>query len=84
MIFETEEGARRAEYFNSTCEKNDELAGLQVLLGETIRIKTAPEPSDIIWENRHYSKWDRRKKEIIVGVLLTLMLIGSFIIMFRF
>ena len=49
-----------------------------------ISIVAASEPSDYIWENRHYSDWDRRKKEIIVWSILFFLLVISFCIIFVF
>ena len=34
----------------------------KILLGQTMKFVDASEPTDIIWENRHYSKWDYIKR----------------------
>lgn len=47
-----------------------------------IEIQDASEPSDIIWENRQFTPWDRRKKEIVVYLIMFFMLFVSFIIIF--
>ena len=64
-------------------EGNEELAHLKHWLGDhEIEIQDASEPSDIIWENRHFTPWDRRKKEFVVYTVMFIMLFVSFIIIF--
>lgn len=65
--FETEEGYRRATYFEEylglleagEVKAEDSLicAEDKYILGHEIEIQEASEPSDIIWENRHISEW---------------------------
>ena len=53
------------------------------LLDAELHIDDAPEPSDIIWENRHISNAERTTKRWIVFVLiLVLLLICSGIIFY--
>lgn len=47
-----------------------------------LEIKEANEPSDIIWENRPITWMERRKREVITGAVLTLVLFLSFMIIF--
>lgn len=47
-----------------------------------IEIQQASEPSDIIWENRHFTPADRFKKTIVVVILIFLALFISFILIF--
>ena len=49
-----------------------------------IQINKASEPSDIIWENRHFTNRDRFKKKICVAIVLTLLLLTTFCIIFPF
>lgn len=54
MSLESEEGKARAANYNATvCEEGYEK--YRTFLGEEIDIQEATEPSDIIWENRHYT-----------------------------
>jgi len=50
--------------------------------GLEIEIQPASEPSDIIWENRHFTPAQRSKKSIIVWIVISLALLASFIIIF--
>ena len=59
VMFETEEGVTRANYLLEYAEEN-KMKFMGDLLGEPFDIFKASEPSDIIWENRHFSKSKRR------------------------
>ena len=85
MTFENEEGVNRALNYDEAVKNDEGLAHLKHWLDDhEIEIQPASEPSDIIWENRHFSPWDRKKKEMIVCSILTIMLFVSFIIIFIF
>lgn len=47
------------------------------LLTESLDISEAPEPTDIIWENRHNTYEQRKEKEYIVGVIIFILLLIS-------
>jgi len=47
------------------------------ICGQEIEIQEASEPTDIIWENRHFSQEDRKKKRIVVYFSIVLLLIVS-------
>ena len=47
-----------------------------------IEIDSAPEPTDIIWENRHFTSSQRNKKLVLVILAMILMLTISFVIIF--
>lgn len=82
MTFETEEGVNRALNYDDAIEGDiDTLGHLKKWLGDhKIIIQAASEPSDIIWENRHFTDMDRKKKECIVWSILTFMLLVSFMV----
>ena len=84
MTFETEEGVNRALNYDDAIEADwDNLGHLKKWLGDhEIEIQPASEPSDIIWENRHFSPMDRKKKECIVWTILSFMLLVSFILIY--
>ena len=84
MTFETEEGTQRAINYNKLVEANSNLKDIELWLGRKLEFARASEPSDIIWENRDWTPWDRKKKSIIVWTIISLVLFGSFIIMFKF
>lgn len=83
MTFETEEGVNRAREYNDTVDGNDQYNDLKLWLGKhELDIQEASEPSDIIWENRHFTPKQRKCKEIQVCLILTLMLLASFIVIY--
>ena len=83
MTFETEEGYNRAIEMDATCKANPHLAPLQIWIEKyKFNIKAAAQPSDIIWENRHFTPWDRTKKAIIVWTVLALVLFANSMALF--
>ena len=83
MTFETEEGYKRALNYKDEVDGNSDKYGddIKKWIGvHDIEIQPASEPSDIIWENRHFTPFDRKKKELVVYTIITLMLFISFII----
>jgi hypothetical protein len=51
-------------------------------LGQTLNFEDAAEPTDIIWENRHFTGFERFKRTLIVIGVVFLLLFLSFIIIF--
>lgn len=82
LTFENEEGLNRAKNYNETVQKDDQFADIRKFCGVELGIEEASEPTDIIWENRHFTPMDRFYRALIVvaGVLGLLFL--SFIIIF--
>ena len=81
MTFESEEGYQRARQFDEIVGKStvQEVRNLKGWLGDQdIEIQEASEPSDIIWENRHFTPWERKKKEVVVAIVIGLALLLSF------
>lgn len=54
------------------------------LLTDKFHISEAPEPTDIIWENRHYTDKERQNKSGIVGFLIFILLLISASFIFSF
>lgn len=52
------------------------------MLGKTLRFIDASEPTDIIWENRHFSNWDYIKRQTFAFVIIAILLLGSFIVVY--
>jgi hypothetical protein len=51
------------------------------LLNKEIEIQPASEPTDIIWENRHFTPMTRRWKRLVVYTIIVIMLtISGFVI----
>ena len=57
-------------------ESNDKL------LGEEFRFKDASEPTDIIWENRIFTKKDYVFRQLFAYLVIAVLLFGSFMIIF--
>lgn len=47
------------------------------ICGQEIDIQEASEPTDIIWENRHFKPEQRSKKRIVIYFIIVLLLIVS-------
>jgi hypothetical protein len=63
MTFETEEGIRRALEYNKSLKRDTASTSVKTWFENyEIEIHQAPEPSDIIWENRHFTPRDIFKK----------------------
>jgi hypothetical protein len=76
--FRSEEGYQRALVFN------DPLWAQRPVCGQVFELQKASEPTDIIWENRHYTPETRTNKRLVVYSILVLMLIISGSIIFLF
>ncbi|CDW71360.1 UNKNOWN [Stylonychia lemnae] len=81
LTFENEEGINRCIAYKQTVTAN-EFIDIRTLLGQELNFKYASEPTDIIWENRHFTRWDRIKRTFIVVSCVLLLLSISFIIIF--
>ena len=55
LTFENEEALNRCRAYNDTVANDDQYSDYRTLLGEHLRIDDASEPTDIIWENRHFT-----------------------------
>lgn len=77
LTFETEEGKCRCEIYNETVSTRD-FTHYKTFLGEEIDMHEASEPTDIIWENRHFQTSERFMRSIIVCFILFGVLCGSF------
>ena len=47
-----------------------------------MKFTEASEPTDIIWENRHYTNWDYIKRQTFAFIIILILLFGSFIVVF--
>jgi hypothetical protein len=82
LTFENEEGLNRCLSYNETVQDDGEYAEYKTLLGEEIDIQEASEPTDIIWENRHFTAFERFRRALIVVFVVFLLLVGSFVVIF--
>lgn len=78
ITFENEEGLNRALNYHEAVDKDPTKQDLKTLLGEELNIEAASEPTDIIWENRHFTQWDRVKRaSIVIGVICVMLCISA-------
>ena len=83
MTFENEEGVNRAMSYNETVQSDEAYSHLRTWLGDhKFEIKQASEPTDIIWENRHFTDRDILFQKIKNVFLICLILAISFFIMY--
>lgn len=78
ITFEYEVGKLRAMEYNRIAEDIPEFCHFKELLGEPIHIEQAPEPSDIIWENRQYSNQQRTTRSQIAFAIIVVILAITF------
>jgi len=52
------------------------------LLGKPMHFQNASEPTDIIWENRHFTRWDYFKRQTFAFVIIGILLLVSFIVVY--
>lgn len=81
MTLETEEGKCRADIYNETVGLAD-YAQYRTFLGSEIDVKGASEPTDIIWENRHFTSFQRFLRTIVVSLILLCVLACSFLLIY--
>ena len=52
------------------------------ILGQSLRLINASEPTDIIWENRHFTWMDYLKRSLFAFCVIFILLLGSFIVVY--
>lgn len=82
LVFENEEGLNRCQNYNDTVNADAQYTDIRTLLGYPLQIDDASEPTDIIWENRHFTSMERLKRTIIVVGIIAVLLFLSFILLF--
>lgn len=82
LTLENEEGLNRAQTYNDAVHADVAFTDIRTLLGEPLLIDDAAEPTDIIWENRRFTTWERTKRAIIVCFVIAFLLFCSFVIIF--
>jgi len=74
--FESEEGYNRALKYDHEPQRK--------FCNQELELQEASEPTDIIWENRHFKPYQRSIKRLIVYFVIISMLCGSAAIIYRF
>lgn len=81
MTFRSEEGVNRALEFDSLVEGDSLFRGLNVWMDKhRIEITRAAEPTDIIWENRQFTRGTRLCRSVFVTLVLVFLLACSFVL----
>ena len=83
VTFEEEEGYNRACLLQEQVDDGILPSHFDYLLTEKLDMTPATEPSDIIWENRYFTKNQRRKKRCVVFISVLLMLAASGSVIFK-
>jgi|Transcript_26382 hypothetical protein len=73
ITFETDDSANFADM---VVDSND------TLIGHEFKFDKCSEPTDIIWENRHFTNWDYIKRQTFAFVIIGILLFGSFIFIY--
>jgi hypothetical protein len=81
---EDEEGVNRLTQYNEVCENDPQFERYQTILGEKPSIQGASEPTDIIWENRHFTSNQRNSRSCAVVLIMIVLLFISGAIIFLF
>lgn len=80
ITFETQEGFERAKELTGKKNWKDEIVSSEyTLLGEPLSMTQAPEPTNIIWENRDKSFQTKLKRKFIVVAIIIILLLGAFL-----
>jgi hypothetical protein len=82
LTFENEEGLNRCKKYDEIVSHDDAYASIRTLLDQPLNFKDAAEPTDIIWENRHFTNFERAKRTVYVIIIVAFLLFISFIIIF--
>jgi hypothetical protein len=82
LTFENEEGLNRCLSYNEVVHVDDQYRNIRTLLGSELDIEEASEPTDIIWENRHFTNFERLKRTAIVVAIISFLLLCSFFLLY--
>lgn len=83
VTFEEEEGYNRACKLSEMIGAGTYPKHFEYLLTEKMELQPASEPTDIIWENRYFTKNQRRRNRCAVFIIVLLMLMASGSIIFK-
>ena len=78
---QTEEGKCRAEEYNDLVHQ-EEFKEYRTFLGSPIDVHEAGEPTDIVWENRHFSDVSVRLRAAVFLLIMAGLLCVSFVIIY--
>jgi hypothetical protein len=81
ITFKNEKGYNRARQLQPKIKCFKEIS-IECWKDAPFSLKSATEPTDIIWENRHFTRFDRIKRTTIVFIISGLILTASFVLIF--
>lgn len=81
LTFENEEGLNRCKAYEEVAQQ-DEYKHMATFLEEEVKFEDAAEPTDIIWENRRFTSFERFKRTVIVCLCVFFLLFMSFSVIF--
>jgi hypothetical protein len=84
ITMEDEEGVNRLLLYNEVCESDPHFKRYEQILGEKPSIQGASEPTDIIWENRHFTANQRNSRSCAVMLIMIVLLFISGAVIFLF
>lgn len=80
ITFETQEGYERACNLKGTRNWKEQLVSAKhSFMGEPLAMQEAPEPTNIIWENRDKTFTTQLKRKAIVVLVVIALLLGAFV-----
>jgi Calcium-dependent channel, 7TM region, putative phosphate len=83
ITFEEEDGSIIGQYFEAQYSfSGNKLPAEQKFLGTDFYLSESTEPTNILWENRHWTPADYFKRGLIVFSIITLLILISFSIIF--
>lgn len=77
LTFESEEGHNRAVEYNDAVKSGELPRHYRKILGQPFHIEPASEPTDIIWENRQFTKCTRTWKRVVSYFIILCLLAVS-------
>lgn len=82
VIFETQEGYERACEIKPRLNWKNEVTSDKTFLDQPLFFKEAPEPTNIVWENRNVSYKTQFFRKIMVLLIIVLILVMAFVIFY--
>lgn len=75
ITFESDDSANLALDVSDTNERHR-------IIGQEMKFSKPSEPTDIIWENRHYTAFDYLIRQLIAATVVGVLLFGSLIVIY--
>ena len=76
ITFESDDSANAAKEIRESDSKT------MKLIGQDMKFKTVSEPTDIIWENRHFTRRDYFFRQLWAFIIIAVLMFGSLIVIY--